>query len=319
MEFQQSFYKSLQGKTTKEKFSDTIYLLKHTFLLFGNKLEIFRPIINMSIMSLIVLLMLLVSILILVFFPSYFLLGLIFLLIDLFVLYPFSFYYSVRQKFLISAYAYKFAKGDKVALSDAAKEFKHTGSMITIAFVDYLLSHANTKNSNKRSNFINVLLLMFFSFILEVWDLAKHFLIPAMIIEQKSLKEVVFRLKEVKRNIPATIVGVLGLDFMGQVMVMLLGGIFLIFLALSFVLGILVAMISNALVFSIGALKISAIPLIVFVIIAIVIADVMKNFISGVKTVYFTFFYMALVRPKELNPLIRDEITKYLTFEHPKE
>lgn len=70
----------------------------------------------MSIMSLIVLLMLLVSILILVFFPSYFLLGLIFLLIDLFVLYPFSFYYSVRQKFLISAYAYKFAKGDKVDL-----------------------------------------------------------------------------------------------------------------------------------------------------------------------------------------------------------
>ena len=66
---------------------------------------------------------------------------------------------------------------------------------------------------NKNSGF---LVNMFLGFLEEVWDLVSNFMIPSVIIEEKSIKEIVPDLKKLKNNVPATLTGVFGIDFAGS-------------------------------------------------------------------------------------------------------
>ena len=101
-----------------------------------------------------------------------------------------------------------------------------------IVFIDILIkganASANSGGANTQGGGIKQFILSIFFFALnEVWDLVSNYLLPAIVIEKKSVKEIVPSLKLVKNNIPGTLVGVFGIDFAGAVIGSLFSFIYL--------------------------------------------------------------------------------------------
>ena len=62
-----------------------------------------------------------------------------------------------------------------------------------------------------------MLVTLFLKALGEVWDLLNNYMIPAVVIEKKSLRDTVPKLKALRSNVPATLMGVFGIDFVGSV------------------------------------------------------------------------------------------------------
>ena len=168
-----------------------------------------------------------------------------------------------------------------------------------------------TQKGNRKC-ILGVIIGIFLSFLDEVWDLLSHYMIPSVVIEQKSLKEVIPEMKSLKTNVPATLTGVFGIDFVGSVIGSLFTGIVFIVLLISVGIGYLVGLFTQATVITIGSFSFSWVPIFIMLFIVSIIGGIYGKIVESIKVIYFTIFYTSIMRPNNIREDMRDELTHYL-------
>jgi len=309
-------FESFKKKPFKDKLKDTGFLIKNSFTIIGKDKDIKTPTIHMIVLSSIITICIYSAILMFI-SGDLFLIGILLLLLTFFVLMPFRFFYNVRQKADQSWIVYNTVCGKDISYDDAHNHTKsEKGKLRIIAFVDIVMKFANSQKENKKG-VMGVLINIFLSFLNEVWDLLSHYMLPAIVIEKKPLKEIIPEIKSLKKNVPATLTGVFGIDFVGNVIGSLFGGIFFLALLLSVGIGYLVAMFTQVTVITISTFAFSWIPVFMMLFLVSIIGGAYKKIVESIKVIYFTIFYTSIMKPTNISKDMRGELTNYLLMTKP--
>jgi len=301
-------------KSFTDRLKDTGYLLKNSFKVVGKDKDILKPTIHMIILSVILTTLFFISLL--SFFTGHYVgWGIILLLILIFVLTPFKFFYYIRQKADQSWIVYNTICGGDISYSDAHNHTKlQKSNLRKIAFIEILMKYAGSQRSRK-GGIGAVLINLFLAALVEIWDLLSHYMIPAVVVEQRPLKEIVPQIKSLKNNVPATLVGVFGIDFVGNVIGTILFPIYLLTLAIGAGIGYsLVSVLPNT-IWTIGGFSFSWIPVFIAFYIVFIIGAIIRKIVESTKVIYFTIFYVAIRAPANINKEMRAELTHYLLME----
>lgn len=97
------------------------------------------------------------------------------------------------------------------------------------------------------------------------------------IVEQKPLKQLVPQIKSLRNNVPATLVGVFGIDFVGNVIGKILFPIYLITLAIGVGVGFLVISVTLNTVWTIGGFSFLWVPVFIALYIVFIIRAIVKK------------------------------------------
>lgn len=306
-----------EGFTKKpftERVKDTGFLIKNSFKVIGKDKDIITPTIHIAIFS-VILTTLFFGALLTFFTGRYISLGILTLLVLIFILTPFKFFYYIRQKADQSWIVYNTITGKDI---DYKAAHEHTKSEISsirkIALIDMLMKYVGSQRSQKKG-IGSILINIFLAVLVEVWDLLSHYMIPAVVIEQKPLTEIVPNIKSLGNNVPAVLVGVFGIDFVGNVIGTVLFPIYLIILIIGVGIGYLLATILTDTVLTIAGFSFSWIPVFIALYIVSVIGVIITKIVESIKVIYFTIFYTAITKPKNIIPEMREELTHYLRME----
>ena len=233
---------------------------------------------------------------------TYAFLALILFLILLIPIFPFiKIYYRSAQIWI----TYNTFTGKNVTYQDGLERAKENkGDIFLFGLFDIILTALarQLKQGTRKGGLyilLNILMWIIGEIIEEGWDLIGHYLLPAAIIQDKNVKEVLPEVKNIKNNVPGALTGVFGFDFVGDLARGYINGLFFIFIILG-----------TAIWFFLH----SGIPLAVIVILLVGFNIIAKIFIDMIKTVYFTLFYMSIVMPNKINSAYRKEVTNYLLY-----
>jgi len=299
-------------KSLKQKIKDTIFLLKHSFVLLGKNKEIKKPIIYMIFLSIFIISLIFGAVL--NFIEKHMGLGMIFLFLS-FILIFFAFFYNTRQKANLCWLVYAILRGKTATYKEANRRTKKLKAQLRfIAFVNILMTYVGGCRSGKRG-IGGFLMNLFLRGIIEIWDLVSHYILPATVIEQKHFKELLPKLKALRNNVPATLMGVFGIDFVGDVVGVLLVPIYLFLFVISVGIGYLVSPKTPGTVITVFGFSFSWVPVFIMLYIALIIGEAIKKLIASIKVIYFTIFYTSITRPNVIIPNIRRDITNYLLME----
>ncbi len=298
-----------------QRIKDTLFLLKNSFSVMGKDRDIITPTKKIAILS--VFTTTIVFGIILSFLTGKFVLASVFtLLFILPIILIYRVFYNINQKACQSWIVYNTITGKDISYEDAKDHISYEKSKLrTIAFIDLLVSYIGSQGNNNQRKGIGALIAsILISALVEVWDLLSHYMIPAVVIEQKSLTQAVPQLKTLRKNVPATLVGVFGIDFVGSIVNGLLLPIYLLLILISVGIGSLMTTIAPTTVFTVAEFSFSWIPVFTFLYLGCVFGGILKAFVQSVKVIYFTIFYTTLTRPNKIIPKVRREVTKYLTM-----
>ena len=296
-------------KPFTDRLKDTAFLLKNSFTVVTRDKDIKKPAIKMVILTTIITLCIYLGALLL--FLGSIGLGFLLLMTTFFILIPFRFFFDVRQKADLSWLVYNTICGTNITLAQA---HKHTGTfkgrLRLVAFVDLLVSYASSRGQGR--GIMAVIMSIFLAFLRAVWNLLKHYLIPAIVIEQKPLKETVPKIKSLKDNVPATLTGVFGIDFVGNIVFSLFYGVFFLMMIFSAFIGWILAQFMEATVLTIAGFSFSWVPVIIMLFIVSVIGGAFKKLVQAIKIIYFSIFYTTIMQPMNIHESLREELTHYL-------
>ena len=184
--------KTISKKSFKDRMKDTAYLFKNSFTIIGKDKDIKTPTIKMVIFSFLMTTLFFVSIALYLINKNLLFVSIGLMLLDIFFLLPFSYFYYVRQKASQSWIVYNTLVGKDISYQDALAHTKlEKGKLRLIAFVDIVMAYVSGQKNNERKGAVGFLINIFLSALVEVWDLLSHYMLPAVVIEQKPLKEII--------------------------------------------------------------------------------------------------------------------------------
>jgi hypothetical protein len=207
-----------------DNINDTIQLAKNTFVVLGKNTDALKPTFTQIKLGLSFYILFLVSIAMLYYTTGitqtiavYAIILFFFLAIPLF---PFiKMYYKASQSWIV----YNTFTGKNVSYKDGlARAGKNKGDIITLGIFDILFSALSQrlKSGTGRGGafvIVNVILWIFGKTVEEGWDLIGHYLLPASIIQEKNVGEVLPEINSIKNNVPGVLAGVFGFDFAGDI------------------------------------------------------------------------------------------------------
>jgi len=298
----------------KERMKDTGFLIKHSFKVIGKDRDILTPTINMAIFTLVITVMVFASF-VMFFTGKLILLGVLFMFVSIFILFPYKFFFDVRQKACQSWIVYNTVSGKDISYQDSKNHTKAVKwTLRKVGLVEMLIAFATSQRSGK-GGIVAVLINIFLAALKEVWDLLSHYMIPAVAIEQKPIMEIIPTMKSLKKNVPATLVGVFGIDFVGKVVNTILTPVYGVMLIVSVGLGYLLSSSMPSTTFTMAGISFTWVPIMVIMFIIVVAGIIVKKIVEATKTIYFTIFYTSIMRPKEIDASMKEELTHYLKFE----
>ena len=304
-------------KPFTDRLKDTGFLLKNSFKVVGKDRDIIKPTIHMVILS-VILTTMFFGVFLSFFTGRYVGWGIIVLVFLIFILTPFKFFYYIRQKADQSWIVYNTITGKDISYRDAHAHTKlEKSSLRKIALIEILMKYVGSQRSEK-GGIGAALINLFLAALVEIWDLLSHYMIPAVVVEQKPLKELIPQIKSLRNNVPATLVGVFGIDFVGNVIGIVLFPIYLLTLAIGAGIGYLLTSSMPNTVSTIRGFSFSWVPVFIAFYIMCVIGAIIRIIVESTKVIYFTIFYTALTKPKNITPDMREELTHYLRLEKTK-
>ncbi|MFT4308104.1 MAG: hypothetical protein ACMXYM_01930 [Candidatus Woesearchaeota archaeon] len=290
------------------QFKDTLGLVKTTLTVFGADADVKKPIIGMIVLDVILVWLVLGGFTLALFagIGGVGSIGIPILLIFLgIMIYPFRVFYDAFQRAKVSALGYDVARGEDATIPKAKERIRPIrGTLFMLGLIDMIVNMMKSR-SRGGGGIVGIIVTILVAVLAEVWDLISNFLLPAVVIEQKGPKHVVSELKELKRNIPAALVGVLGFDAFGMIAKRLVFGVYLVLGGIGIVLPL----------FLFGANPITLTTTLVTLTLIILATAIISKTVLGAKTIYFTLFYMALLRPHEINASMSDACTNLLPTE----
>ncbi|WP_193067838.1 hypothetical protein [Halomonas sp. 3D7M] len=213
------------------QFSQLGYLLKHTFTIIGRDTDILSPIIRMSVYAAFVVVLFFAGI-------AAIIVGMggtgTLLLLAMVIVFVYKFFYYNHQELRLSRLVYDTACGRDATVQGARKELADVKGRARILG---LIDMANVWVVLKRGNG-GLITRLILGALVEIWDLVNHFLLPVFAIDKLSFREGGERLHTLRDHVPETLVGVFGIDIMGNVVRTILGPLYLIAIILGIILGL---------------------------------------------------------------------------------
>lgn len=290
----------ISGGTLK----DTVQLLKNTFTIIARNPAIFKPTITQIVVGIFLWVLVIGSFASFYFVPGAAVIAVIILIFSvvMLILFPFiKMYYRAAQCWIV----YKTFTGNKISYKEGlARARQNKKDIFILGLLDILLTVLSRKLKEGTGRgglwvILNILMRMAGAAVEEGWDLVGHFLLPGSIIPEKTVGEAISDIKNIRNNVPGALVGVFGIDFVGDLVRGYIIGIVLL----------LIVGVGGGLYFATNSL----VGIVIGVILALILHFVAGIFIDMVKTVYFTIFYTAVTMPEEIPEEDREEVTHYLT------
>jgi hypothetical protein len=309
---QTSFINRTASKRSfQETLKSTLYLLKYSFTIIGKNTGIVRPTVYLGLMSLLMTTLFFTA-MACFFSGSNVLAGVIALTVLILFLIPLRFFIRTFLKAIQSWMSYRTITGQPVFYAEARSHtMRHTRGLMFLGFVDLIVAFINRKKSQKDgiSGMIAGILLSALS---EVWDLLNHYMIPAVVVEGKPLKESLPEIKAIRDNVPATLTGVFGLDFAGDALRGLMFLPYLLVLAIGAGLGYLLGPVFPTASWTLGGHAICWVPVLATLYLNFCIGGVLKACVESVKAIYFTIFYTTIMHEDRIPEVYREQLTGYL-------
>lgn len=184
-------------------------------------------------------------------------------------------------------------------------------SFTLIGFVDMLVAKM-TKSGTGSGGITGIISGVLLSALSEVWDLLNHYMIPAVVVEGKPLKESLPEIRAIRENVPATLAGVFGIDFAGDALRGLLFLPYLLVLAIGAGLGYQLATSFPSVSWTIGGHTICWVPVLAALYLNFALGGVLKACVESVKAIYFTIFYTTIMHEDQIPEAYRDQLMGYL-------
>lgn len=314
-----------------ERLAHLGYLLKHTFTIVGRDRDILKPLVRMAVYA---------AVTVTVFFAGILAIAAgsggwgTLLLLAAFSLFVYKFFYYNRQELAQSWLVFETGCGrdrDLPAARERVSELK--GQARRLALLDMLAAWISGRKSSDRDQGIGgALVNLVLAGLGEIWDLANHFLLPAVAVDRVELSEGASRLGRLRDSIPETLVGVFGIDIMGRAAGTIMAPIYALLLLAGVGIGLwfgdsLPAALSAGQLGDLfpgefpGWLPVGPetvfnwLPLLVCLWIGKVAGSVFERLVTSVKVIYFTLFYARILHADALAPDIREDLESYLRLE----
>ena len=307
-------YESFTRKPFTSRIRDTRFLLQNTFKVVGTNRDIVKPTVRMAVLSAVLTTLFFISLL--TFFTGRSVgWGVLLLVVLILFLTPMKFFYYIRQKANQSWLTYNTITGSNISFQDAHRHTRRLKSGLRqLTVVEIVVKFLGSQRES-RGGVRSILTNLFLAGLVEVWDLLSHYMLPALVVEQKSIKQLVPQIKTLRNNVPATLVGVFGIDFVGNIISMILFPLYLVTLLIGVGLGYLLTSVTPATVWTLGGFSFSWVPPFIVLYIVFIIGGIVGKFIESTKVIYFTIFYAAITHPQDINPEMKEELTHYLQME----
>ena len=317
---------TLRMPSMSERIAQLGYLLKHTFKMVGREPGIVRPTVVKAIYG---------CIEETVFFLGIFLLpfgqwgpGIGLILISV-ILYVYKYFFHARLESRQSWFAAQVVQGkslDRDAAKARVAEQRRAVRMIALFnFIAKRIEKAQRKGKKG-----GLLIRLAAGAMLAVWDLASHYLLPAVVVDGYSVGEGIETMKRLKERVPETLMGVFGIDIAGHAVGTLLAPVYFVFFLVGVGLGFLVGEAVPA--FYLGnfaellaefeppihvdtALHFSWLPLLIVIWLSKFGGIILERITTSVKVIYFTIFYMQISHPDRISGEMRDDLLKFIKLE----
>lgn len=307
---------SLDNLSFPDRLKSVWSLFKHTFTIIGHDEDILVPWYRLLIYN---------AVMVIAFFYGW--LGwwlelplegwMFFLAIVLFI---YKYFYYNKQEMRMSWIVYETVIGNDPDYSSAVTACKPMKSQTRkLAWLDIGMAAVN-KGKFVGGGVVKMLINLVISGVGEVWDLINHYLLPSMAIDKLDITPGVKKMKKLKDQVPESLVGVFGIDFLGSITRQIVVPVYLVLGVLAIGLGVGLGsyLPSTEIQGTEGAaywfetLQFTWIP----VVIALMLGKLFSNFIAqtvtAVKVVYFTIFYTKITYPDRIKPELQAELVDYL-------
>lgn len=303
----------------QDRLTSVFNLFKHTFTVIGHDEDILKPWIRMLIYN---------SIMITGFFYAWlgwwFTLPLEGWMLSLaVVLFIYKHFYLNKQEMRMSWIVYETIIGNDPSYPGAVEACKPVQSQTRkIAGLDILMTFVR-RGKWFGSGFLMVLIRLFISGVEEVWDLINHYLLPSVAVDKLDITPAVKKMKKLKNQVPESLVGVFGIDFLGDVTRNIVVPIYFVLGILSIGLGVWLA---GPLPFSeiegtegaqywFETLSFTWIPLVIAGMLGKLFSNFIERTVTAVKVIYFTIFYTKITHPERIKSELQAELVDYLKLE----
>lgn len=310
-----------------ERFRGLTYLLKHTFTIVGRDRDILEPWVRMVVYTAAHLSAL---------FLGIFLIGvdsvglgilciLAWMALSIHRVFYFN-YQETRQSWLVFE---TLAGRDRSFQEAVDKTSGLKGQIRILALIDIAMAILKSSRGGQQgSGILDFIFDLLITGLAEVWDLANHYLLPAVAVDEVEITEGVKSMKRLKDEVPESLVGVFGIDFIGGMVRTITIPIHLVMATTAFGLSFLLVdvmpastVVNVAETFGSGFAsnmpgeRASWVPLLVLLYSSVLLGGVIKRAVTSVKVIYFTIFYTKITHEEEIIPGLREELTDYLKLE----
>jgi hypothetical protein len=317
--------RNLESIPFSDRLSRIGYLLKHTVTVVGRDADIIRPWVWMNVYAIVMVTAFFGGIVGIFVGSTTLGAGGLGLAVVMFVYkYFFYNYREMGQSWLV----YETICGRDRSYADAKQTAtERTSSVRKLAGLDMLMAYLVSQRSDESSGIFGWLVNLFLSGLEEVWDLVNHYMLPAVAIDQLSLTDGVKKMKDLRNQVPETLMGVFGIDFIGRVVGQVTGGLYLL-LALVAV-GVMYLggeALPEAFTFTFeenpigsGPLVLNVLPLVVGLYVAKLLGVVFERTITSIKVIYFTIFYTQITHRDRIADDLQPQLVSYLRMEEAPE
>ena len=314
--------RNLDSVPFSDRLSRIGYLLKHTFTVVGRDTDIAAPWAWMNVYAIVMVTAFFGGITGFFAGSATFGIGSLGVAVLMFVYkYFFYNYKEMAQSWLV----YETICGRDRSYADAKQTAKKRAAGVRkLAGLDMLMAYlVSQRGGGDNQGWGAKLVNLFLTGLNEVWDLVNHYMLPAIAIDQLTLTDGVKKMKDLRDQVPETLMGVFGIDFIGRVVGQVTGGLY--------VLLILVAggamylggeALPEAFQYTIqenplgsGPLTLNVLPLILGLYVGKLFGVVFERTVTSVKVIYFTIFYMQITHRDRIADDLRLQLVSYLRME----
>src|SRR5690625_4349127 len=163
------------------------------------------------------------------------------LLLAALLMFVYKYFFYVRQDMAQSWLVAESVRGRKASLADARKRVGGLrGRVWVLGWCSLLFAYIGSKAAQESKGIRGLIVKVTLWALTEVWDLARHFLTPAVTVDDCSLKEGVGKMKDLRHAVPETLVGVFGIDIAGGAAGTLITPVYTVLIVLAIGAGLLV-------------------------------------------------------------------------------
>lgn len=247
------------------------------------------------------------------------------------LLYVYKYFFHARLEMRQSWLASEIIQGRSGSTSEAVARVKQNKRVYRlIGVLNFFGKRLEKAQRSGKSGFLGIVVRLFFSAAMAMWDLVSHYLLPAAVVDGYGFSDGIDSMGRLKNHVPESLAGVFGIDIAGHAVGALMAPVyFLVTLAglgLAAVMGDAVPLFYVPNIIEAFGVELppdlpyefiswNVLPLIAVEFFAKFASIVIERVTSSFKVLYFTLFYMRITHNDRIVSDMRESLDSYLTME----